>query len=162
MVIATGLGGRGRDGTTIPLAVKEGDKVLLPEFGGTNVKLEGKEYVCAWPRRHDSEMDSCSSYRNGAGGLEEDERVTVVRGRHHSCTPSLAFYPSRGGVAGRGEDDAPGCFVPSVHQLVMYYGEWLVGCLGADSPTIHRFTCKYKHTEPLMACLVVMEANGST
>mmetsp|Transcript_19877 Transcript_19877/g.23857 ORF Transcript_19877/g.23857 Transcript_19877/m.23857 type:complete len:100 (-) Transcript_19877:276-575(-) len=40
-----GPGARGRDGSLIPLGVAEGDKVLLPEFGGVNVKLEGKEYT---------------------------------------------------------------------------------------------------------------------
>eukprot|EP00249_Psilotum_nudum_P007517 c20619_g1_i1 orf=183-485(+) len=42
-VIATGSGGRTADGTTIPVSVKEGDTVLLPEYGGTQVKLGEKE-----------------------------------------------------------------------------------------------------------------------
>jgi len=29
----------------VPVCVKEGDRVLLPEFGGSNVKLEDKEYA---------------------------------------------------------------------------------------------------------------------
>jgi co-chaperonin GroES (HSP10) len=29
----------------IHAAVKEGDKVLLPEYGGTNLKLDGEECV---------------------------------------------------------------------------------------------------------------------
>jgi len=28
----------------VPLALKEGDKVLLPEFGGTNIKIGEDEY----------------------------------------------------------------------------------------------------------------------
>ncbi|MED6153649.1 10 kDa chaperonin [Stylosanthes scabra] len=43
-VIAVGPGNRGKDGNLIPLAVKEGDTVLLPEYGGTEVKLADKEY----------------------------------------------------------------------------------------------------------------------
>ncbi|KAL4394214.1 hypothetical protein AHAS_Ahas02G0129600 [Arachis hypogaea] len=43
-VIAVGPGLRGKDGNLIPLAVKEGDTVLLPEYGGTEVKLADKEY----------------------------------------------------------------------------------------------------------------------
>ncbi|KAH7331233.1 hypothetical protein KP509_20G021000 [Ceratopteris richardii] len=42
-VIATGPGGRAKDGTPIPMTVKEGDTVLLPEFGGTEVKIGEKE-----------------------------------------------------------------------------------------------------------------------
>lgn len=30
-------------GDLIPVSVKEGDKVLLPDYGGTTVKLEDKE-----------------------------------------------------------------------------------------------------------------------
>eukprot|EP00475_Leptophrys_vorax_P015859 TRINITY_DN22245_c0_g1_i2.p1 TRINITY_DN22245_c0_g1~~TRINITY_DN22245_c0_g1_i2.p1 ORF type:complete len:100 (-),score=10.60 TRINITY_DN22245_c0_g1_i2:219-518(-) len=44
-VIAVGAGGRTRDGSIIPVSVKEGDTVLLPEYGGNQIKLEDKEYV---------------------------------------------------------------------------------------------------------------------
>ncbi|KAI3817276.1 hypothetical protein L1987_11065 [Smallanthus sonchifolius] len=43
-VIAVGPGTRDISGNTIPVAVKEGDTVLLPEYGGTEVKLGEKEY----------------------------------------------------------------------------------------------------------------------
>ncbi|KAJ1436043.1 GroES-like superfamily [Sesbania bispinosa] len=43
-VIAVGPGIHGKDGKQIPVAVKEGDTVLLPEYGGTEVKLNDKEY----------------------------------------------------------------------------------------------------------------------
>ncbi|XP_024926504.2 10 kDa chaperonin, mitochondrial-like [Ziziphus jujuba] len=42
-VVAVGPGARDRDGKLIPLHVKEGDTVLLPEYGGTEVKLNDKE-----------------------------------------------------------------------------------------------------------------------
>ncbi|KAI7757897.1 hypothetical protein M8C21_025114 [Ambrosia artemisiifolia] len=44
-VIAVGPGTRDKSGNNIPVAVKEGDTVLLPEYGGTEVKLGEKEYV---------------------------------------------------------------------------------------------------------------------
>ncbi|KAG6501983.1 hypothetical protein ZIOFF_041870 [Zingiber officinale] len=44
-VIAVGAGARDRDGKLIPVTVKEGDIVLLPEYGGTEVKLGDKEYA---------------------------------------------------------------------------------------------------------------------
>ncbi len=31
-------------GDVIPIAVKVGDQVLLPEYGGTKVEIEEKEY----------------------------------------------------------------------------------------------------------------------
>jgi len=43
-VVATGPGARTNEGKTIPLAVKVGDRVLLPEYGGTKVMMEEKEY----------------------------------------------------------------------------------------------------------------------
>ncbi|CAA3018244.1 10 kDa chaperonin-like [Olea europaea subsp. europaea] len=43
-VVAVGPGLRDKAGNTIPVAVKEGDTVLLPEYGGTQVKLDDKEY----------------------------------------------------------------------------------------------------------------------
>ncbi|XP_011075517.1 10 kDa chaperonin, mitochondrial-like [Sesamum indicum] len=44
-VVAVGPGLRGEaGGNHIPVAVKEGDTVLLPEYGGTQVKLGEKEY----------------------------------------------------------------------------------------------------------------------
>ncbi|KAJ8635431.1 hypothetical protein MRB53_009698 [Persea americana] len=43
-VVAVGPGARDRDGKLIPVTLKEGDTVLLPEYGGTEVKLGDKEY----------------------------------------------------------------------------------------------------------------------
>eukprot|EP01038_Epipyxis_sp_PR26KG_P010582 gene10582-14214_t len=42
-VIAVGPGARSRDGEVIPITVSIGDKVLLPEYGGLPVKLDGEE-----------------------------------------------------------------------------------------------------------------------
>jgi co-chaperonin GroES (HSP10) len=44
-VIAVGPGERDRDVKLIPVSLKEGETVLLPEYGGTEVKLAEKEYV---------------------------------------------------------------------------------------------------------------------
>ncbi|KAI9120424.1 hypothetical protein K1719_007457 [Acacia pycnantha] len=43
-VIAVGPGIRDQEGKLIPVAVKEGDTVLLPEYGGSDVKLGDKSY----------------------------------------------------------------------------------------------------------------------
>lgn len=43
-VVAVGTGGRTENGGTIPIAVKAGDKVLLPEYGGTKVEIDNKDY----------------------------------------------------------------------------------------------------------------------
>ena len=48
-VVAVGAGGRAQDGSLVPMGVKEGDTVLLPEYGGTQVKLDGKECVARTP-----------------------------------------------------------------------------------------------------------------
>ncbi|MQL99263.1 hypothetical protein Taro_031989 [Colocasia esculenta] len=43
-VVAVGPGSCDRNGNLIPVSVKEGDHVLLPDYGGTDVKLGDKEY----------------------------------------------------------------------------------------------------------------------
>jgi len=43
VVVAVGAGARDKAGTLIPVSVKVGEKVLLPDFGGTNVKFGEKE-----------------------------------------------------------------------------------------------------------------------
>ena len=44
-VLAVGPGMVTRDGTTIKPSVAVGDKVLLPEYGGLQVKVDGDENV---------------------------------------------------------------------------------------------------------------------
>ncbi len=44
-VIATGKGIKDEKGNISPLDVKVGDKILFAKWGGTEVKLEGKEYL---------------------------------------------------------------------------------------------------------------------
>ena len=45
IVVATGEGVRDKDGNYTPLSVKKGDRVVLSQWGGNEVKLDGKEYV---------------------------------------------------------------------------------------------------------------------
>lgn len=44
-VIAAGPGLKTKDGSTIPVSLKEGDTVLLPNYGGTEVKMGERELV---------------------------------------------------------------------------------------------------------------------
>jgi chaperonin GroES len=44
MVVAVGPGKTGDDGKKIFLEVKKGDRVLVSKYGGTEIKLDGKEY----------------------------------------------------------------------------------------------------------------------
>ncbi|XP_020650961.2 10 kDa heat shock protein, mitochondrial [Pogona vitticeps] len=43
-VVAVGTGSKGKDGETRPVSVSVGEKVLLPEYGGTKVVLDDKDY----------------------------------------------------------------------------------------------------------------------
>jgi len=43
-VVAVGPGSF-EDGKRVPLEVKEGDKVLIGKYSGTEVKIEGEEYL---------------------------------------------------------------------------------------------------------------------
>jgi chaperonin GroES len=44
-VIAVGHGKRLEDGKLIPLEVKAGDTILFGKYSGSEIKLEGNEYV---------------------------------------------------------------------------------------------------------------------
>ncbi len=44
VVVSLGTGKVKDDGTKIPFEVKEGDRVLVSKYGGTEIKLDGKEY----------------------------------------------------------------------------------------------------------------------
>ncbi|XP_078536566.1 10 kDa heat shock protein, mitochondrial [Lissotriton helveticus] len=43
-VMAIGTGSKGKSGELQPVSVKVGDKILLPEYGGTKVVLDDQEY----------------------------------------------------------------------------------------------------------------------
>ncbi len=43
-VVALGTGKTDDDGKKIPFEVKKGDRVLISKYGGTEVKLDGKDY----------------------------------------------------------------------------------------------------------------------
>lgn len=45
IVIAVGDGARDDKGNKIALEVRVGDKVLFAKWGGTEIKLEGEEYI---------------------------------------------------------------------------------------------------------------------
>jgi chaperonin GroES len=44
-VIAVGSGKTLKDGKKVPLEVKVGDRVLVGKYSGSEVKLDGKEYL---------------------------------------------------------------------------------------------------------------------
>ena len=43
-VVALGTGKLDDEGKKVPFNVKKGDTVLMPKYGGTEIKLNGKEY----------------------------------------------------------------------------------------------------------------------
>lgn len=44
-VISIGKGRTTEEGKTIPLSIKEGDKILFSSYAGTDIKIEGEEYM---------------------------------------------------------------------------------------------------------------------
>lgn len=44
-VVAVGEGSRAMDGSLIPMTVKVGDKVLFSKYGGSEIKIDGEEYL---------------------------------------------------------------------------------------------------------------------
>jgi len=43
-VIAVGAGKRDDNGKVIPMNVKVGDAILMPKYGGTEIKIDDKEF----------------------------------------------------------------------------------------------------------------------
>ena len=44
-IVATGNGRMGEDGKLLPMDVKVGDRVLFSKYGGTDVKIDGTDYL---------------------------------------------------------------------------------------------------------------------
>lgn len=44
-VVAVGNGKLGDDGKRIPLEIKSGDRILFGKYSGTEVKIEGEEFL---------------------------------------------------------------------------------------------------------------------
>jgi chaperonin GroES len=44
-VVAVGTGRILEDGTKKPLEIKKGDKVLFSKYGGTDINIEGEDYL---------------------------------------------------------------------------------------------------------------------
>jgi chaperonin GroES len=44
-VVAIGTGRILEDGKVIPLEVKAGDRILFGKYGGTEIKLDGEDYI---------------------------------------------------------------------------------------------------------------------
>lgn len=44
LIVALGTGKTDDEGKKVPFEVKKGDRVLISKYGGTEVKLDGKEY----------------------------------------------------------------------------------------------------------------------
>ena len=44
-IVALGTGKRDDDGKLVPFTVKKGDRVLISKYGGTEIKIDGKDYL---------------------------------------------------------------------------------------------------------------------
>ena len=44
-IVAVGPGARNENGTIIPLGVKVGDQVVYGKYAGSEIKIEGKDYM---------------------------------------------------------------------------------------------------------------------
>ena len=45
VVLAVGEGKLDKEGTLVPVPVKVGDKVIYGKYGGTEIKLDGEDYL---------------------------------------------------------------------------------------------------------------------
>ena len=64
-VIATGNGKKTDKGEVIPLDVKAGDRILFGKYSGTEIKLDGEEYLIL---REDEVLGVLEAKASAAGG----------------------------------------------------------------------------------------------
>src|SRR5256886_4766289 len=61
LVVALGTGKTDDNGKKVPFEIKKGDRVLVSKYGGTEIKLDGKEYKILRSEEHTSELQSQSN-----------------------------------------------------------------------------------------------------
>ena len=44
-VVSVGIGRAGEDGKMLPMELKVGDRILFSKYGGTDVKIDGNDYL---------------------------------------------------------------------------------------------------------------------
>ena len=44
-IFAVGVGQKGEDGKIVPMQLKEGDRILFGKYTGSEVKIDGTEYI---------------------------------------------------------------------------------------------------------------------
>ena len=62
-VVAVGKGKRLEDGSVVPLDVKAGDRILFGKYSGSDIKMDGQEYLIM-------REDEVLGVLEGAGGKE--------------------------------------------------------------------------------------------
>lgn len=63
-VVAVGKGKRTDDGKVIPMDVAAGDRILFGKYSGSEIKLDGTEYLIM---REDEVLGVLENSKNGAG-----------------------------------------------------------------------------------------------
>ena len=68
-VIAVGPGGRDESGKLVPIDLKEGDRVLFGKWSGTEVKIDGVEYLIMKESDIMGVIEQTSTQKKVASGL---------------------------------------------------------------------------------------------
>jgi chaperonin GroES len=66
-IIAVGRGKSNDEGKVFPLAVKEGDRVLFGKYSGTEIKIDGEDFIIM---REEEVLGILSGATSGAGKKE--------------------------------------------------------------------------------------------
>jgi len=64
-VIAAGNGKKNEDGKVVPLDVKAGDRILFGKYSGSEIKMEGEEYLIL---REDEVLGVLEAAKHSAAG----------------------------------------------------------------------------------------------
>src|SRR2546425_5865053 len=87
-VVAVGTGKRLESGQILPLEVKEGDRVLFGKYSGTEIKVEGTDYLIL---REEEILGILATGSKAAGGKKQEEfdgKTNCPRLRFASSDPA--------------------------------------------------------------------------
>ncbi len=82
IVLALGTGKTDDDGKKVPFEVKVGDRVLVSKYGGTEIKLDGKEYQAPQlgrPPGHSRITDPTLNYQQSTIYLNYGSKTITLR-----------------------------------------------------------------------------------
>ena len=106
-VIAVGKGKSNDEGKVFPLAVKEGDRILFGKYAGTEIKIDGEDFIIAEAFRLTEVTKLPAWTGDRADQLSPPLRAAAVVFHGLAMEPPIGRRGFEGGAGFTDDDDAP-------------------------------------------------------